>query len=217
MRLFLAIEPPAAWRAAAARAAASLAARCPDSLRPVRPELLHLTLRFLGETGEERAAALRAALREAFPAAPPAVAPPAAGPPAAGPVAVALELAAAGAFGPPARTSVVWLGVGGDLAALRALAARADAAAAAAGLPAGPGGGRSEPRPHLTVARVRRRAGPAERRAVAAAARALAAPPPAPFTARGLALVRSRPGPDGPRYEALERYPPRPAAGGGGG
>ena len=154
MRLFLAIEPPEAWRRAAAAAAAALDEEHPGLLRLVRPELLHLTLRFLGEVVEERLEPLQAALRESVP-----------------PVEVPLELGAAGMFG-GSRGGAVWLGVGGDLKGLRALVARAETAVVAAGLP----GERRELRPHLTIARVRRQARAAERRAIAASVRALAAP-----------------------------------------
>ena len=184
MRLFLAIEPPEAWRRAAAAALATLDELHPDLLRPVRPELLHLTLRFLGEVGEERLEPLRAALREAVP-----------------PVDVPLELGAAGMFG-GSRGGALWLGVGGDLEGLRALAARAEQALVAAGLPEE----RRELRPHLTIARVRRQARAAERRAIAASVRSLAAPAAAPFVARELLLVRSWLRPEGPRYRALARF-----------
>lgn len=184
MRLFLAIEPPEAWRRAAARALATLDEQHPGLLRPVRPELLHLTLRFLGEVAEERLEPLEAALREAVP-----------------PVAVPLELGAAGMFG-GSRGGAVWLGVGGDLEGLRALAARAEQAVAAAGLPEE----RRELRAHLTIARVRRQARGPERRAIAASVRSLAPPDPARFVARELVLVRSWLRPEGPRYRALARF-----------
>ena len=155
MRLFVAIELPDAWLREAARALDALAAALgddADALRPVTPDRMHLTLRFLGEVDAGRVPALDAALRESVP-----------------PVAVDLELAATGTFGAPARTSVVWLGLGGDLDALRALAARVESAVAASGLPPD-----DRPlRPHVTLARVRRQASPAQRRAIAS-------PPPSP-------------------------------------
>ena len=184
MRLFLAIEPPEAWRRAAAAALATIDAQHPGLLRPVRPELLHLTLRFLGEVAEERLEPLEAALRAAVP-----------------PVEIPLELHAAGMFG-GSRGGAVWLGVGGDLEGLRALAARAEDAVVAAGLPEE----RRELRPHLTIARVRRQTRGPERRAIAASVRALGEPDAAPFVARELVLVRSRLRPEGPRYERLAGF-----------
>ncbi|MYE47010.1 MAG: RNA 2',3'-cyclic phosphodiesterase [Chloroflexi bacterium] len=184
MRLFIAIEPPEAWRRTAAEAAAALDEAHPGLLRLVRPELLHLTLRFLGEVDGERLEPLQAALREAVP-----------------PVEIALELGAPGMFG-GSRGGAIWLGVGGDVEGLRALAARVETAVAAAGLPEQ----RRELRAHLTIARVRRQARGGERRAIAASVRALAAPEPAPFVARELVLVRSWLRPEGPRYRALARF-----------
>ncbi len=146
---------------------------------------MHLTVRFLGEIDEELLGPLADALAKEVP-----------------PVDVSLELGAGGTFGAPPRTSVVWLGVGGDLEGLRDLAQRIEGAVGSVGLP-------SEERdfhPHLTVARVRRQARPAQRRAIARAVEALPAPAPHPFRARELALVRSQLGRSGPRYEVLTRF-----------
>ncbi len=79
MRLFAAIDPDPAARAAAARAARALAGRLegdapagrPESGGPVRirwvaPERLHVTLRFLGEVTEADADAVRGVLRSPF-------------------------------------------------------------------------------------------------------------------------------------------------------
>ena len=191
MRLFLAIAIPDAWRREAARALDELTAALDDGarplLRPVAADRLHLTLRFLGEVDSALLAPLQRALAEAVPR-----------------VAVDLELAPAGSFGPAARTSVAWLGVGGDLAALRDLAARVERAVVAAGLPRDPRAPR-EPRPHLTLARVRPRAAAAQRRAIAHAVAALAPPPPLPHRSEQLVLIHSRLTGDGPSYEALQR------------
>jgi len=188
VRLFVAIEAPQDWREAARSATEAVGRMSGVRLRAVNPALMHLTLRFLGEVPEARVAPLSAALSEHVP-----------------PVDVALELAAAGAFGPPARTQVVWLGIGGDLDALHALAARVETAVRAAGLP-------PEDRPlraHLTLARLGRQLGPAERRAVAEAVHALEPPPLLPFRAREAVLVRSHLGGPQPRYEVLARIPGR--------
>ncbi len=61
MRLFLALDLDAAIRSALAQAIAELRREAPRA-RWVRPETLHLTLHFLGETEAGRAAGLRAAL-----------------------------------------------------------------------------------------------------------------------------------------------------------
>lgn len=188
MRLFVAVELPEPWRREAARTLDALAAALgadADALRPVAPDRMHLTLRFLGEVAPDRVPTLDAALREAVP-----------------PVAVDLELARPGTFGAPARTSVVWLGLGGDLDALHALAARIESAVQSAGLPPE----RRPLRPHITLARLRRRATPSQRRAVASAVAALDAPRPLAHRVGGVALVRSHLGAGGARYEVVGRY-----------
>lgn len=189
MRLFIAIEAPDAWRVAAEAQQAALLAALPGAtrraLRPVRPELLHLTLRFLGEVDEGAVDPLQAAL-DGVP-----------------PFRVELALAPAATFGPAARTGVVWLGIGGEVDALRALARAVEGAVRLAGAP-------PDDRPfaaHLTLARVGRSASAEDRGAVAAAVRALDPPPPLPFVADQLVLVRSHLGGPAPRYEVLSRHP----------
>jgi RNA 2',3'-cyclic 3'-phosphodiesterase len=186
MRLFVAIEVPGAWRAAAREATEALVRASKIRLRVVDPTLMHLTLRFLGEVPEASVEPLTRALNETVSA-----------------VDVELELGRAGTFGPAARTQVVWLSVGGDLDGLQALADRVEAAVRAAGL-------RSEERPlrpHLTLARLGRQLGPDDRRAVAEAARNLDPPPALAFRARELVLMRSHLGAAQPRYEVLARVP----------
>ncbi len=183
MRLFIAIEAPEAWRDAAQQVQRSLPADVRGLLRLVSPELMHLTLRFLGEVPEQNVPALTSALERATP-----------------PIEVPLALGTPGTFGPAARTGVAMLRIEGDRRALDALVARVDAAVEEAlGTP------REERayNPHLTLGRVGRRATPDERRRVAEALRAAPAPDPAPFVARRVALVRSHLGPGGPRYEVL--------------
>lgn len=61
MRLFVAIDIPEEIRASLAEACAQLKPSAPDA-RWVRPESLHLTLKFIGEQPEEKVAAIRDAL-----------------------------------------------------------------------------------------------------------------------------------------------------------
>ncbi|MEZ4553630.1 MAG: RNA 2',3'-cyclic phosphodiesterase [Dehalococcoidia bacterium] len=185
MRLFVALDVPDTWRGAAARATEDLARASGVRLRSVHPSLMHLTLRFLGEVPDDRVDALTDALLEAVT-----------------PFDIELALGPAGTFGPPQRTQVVWLGVTGDLEALQALVDRIETAVRAAGLP-------PEDRPlrvHLTLARLGRTLTPAERRAVAEAARRLAPPPPLPFHAHEVQLVRSTLANPRPTYEVLARF-----------
>ncbi len=191
MRLFVAIELPEEWRAAALVLRRNLergldeeAAR---ALRWVDPDLLHLTLRFLGEFPDVDLARLQAALD--------------------GVDGVPLRLTTheVGTFGAPRRTRTLWLGVAGDLDRLTALAAEVERAAVEAGAAAE----RRAFSPHITLARVRERASDHEREQVARAARAQIAPP-LEVHAADVALVRSHLGAGPPRYEVLSRHPRRP-------
>jgi RNA 2',3'-cyclic 3'-phosphodiesterase len=150
----------------------------------VRPDLMHLTLRFMGEVDEGGVAPLQAALDGLAP------------------FAVTIALDRAGTFGPAARTGVVWLGIGGEVRALRGVAESVERAIRLVGA-------RPEDRPftaHLTLARLARHATEQDRRAVAEAVHALDAPPPLPFATSELALVRSILEGPSPRYEVLSHH-----------
>ncbi len=189
MRLFVAIELSGSWRDAAAAVRAQLESRLDpearSSLRWVQPELLHLTLRFLGEFPDDAVGALQLAIDREVPS-----------------VDLALTTAGAGAYG-GRRARVVWLGVDGDLGGLQALASAVERACVAAGA-------KPEARPfspHITLARVRERASLDARGAVAAAVGGLAPPTREEMLVRGVALVRSTLGAGPPRYEVLSRHP----------
>jgi 2'-5' RNA ligase len=103
-------------------------------VRWVRLDGLHLTLRFLGPTPEERIADTEAAVLSVAHAidAP-----------------IELELAGAGTFPPVGRPRTIWIGVAGDTEALERLGRRTEEALVAAGWPPD-----ARPfRPHLTLAR----------------------------------------------------------------
>lgn len=103
-------------------------------VRWVRLDGLHLTLRFLGPTPEDRVEGTATAVRE--------VAQAAAGP-------IAMELGGAGTFPPHGRPRALWLGIVQGAEALGDLAAQLDTTLAAAGWPS-----EHRPfRPHLTLAR----------------------------------------------------------------
>ena len=195
MRLFIALEVPGAWCAAAAAQQQALVAALPSEVRPalrlVRPELMHLTLRFLGEVDEGGVDSLQAALDGLAP------------------FEVALALERAGTFGPAPRTGVVWLAVASEpageldqLDVLQRLVGQVELAVRLAGR-------RGDARPfsaHLTLARLARGATAEERTAVAEAVRGLDAPLPIPFVARELLLVRSYLEGPAPRYEVLSHH-----------
>jgi 2'-5' RNA ligase len=194
LRLFVAVELPPAWLKALEALQEKLRRRLrPEDLggarlRWVRPEGIHVTLKFLGEVNAERLGAIEEALRTAVPR----------------PPAVRLRLGGAGGFNRGARPTVVWAAVDGDTDALARLAAAVDAAVTPLGFP-------PERRPfaaHLTLARVPEDlARPYwDRLKAAVAATAAPAPPPA-MVVEEVALMRSRLRPDGARYEKVATFP----------
>lgn len=106
MRLFIAAELGASITRGAERLIGRLKEHAPEA-KWVKPENAHLTLAFLGEAPEERVPQIRAVLSEVASRHPP------------------LDLAAegGGAFGAPLRPRVLWVGIGGQVAALSAVQA----------------------------------------------------------------------------------------------
>jgi len=178
MRLFLAIPLTDEARHAIVHHLKSHLAR-PLPGRPVRPELWHLTLRFLGEVeevdGDRIMREVDAADR--------------------GP-AFGVRWGSLGAFPRPRRANVLWLGVDqGEYEAER-LAAVVEEGVEAAGFP-------PEDRPyrsHLTLSRLR------PDQDVTAV---LEAVPPLglAMAVDRVVLYRSHLGPGGPRYEEVESFP----------
>src|SRR5690348_6959748 len=156
-------------------------------LRPVRPEALHFTLRFLGEmSGEqehEAAAACRAATADFAP--------------------FALAIGGFGAFPNTRHPRVVWLGLRDGAAPLNALQRRVEDELLRRRVVSG----REQYTPHLTLARVRPEAKPAERSKLGGALVALPAAVHARCDATAVSLVQSHLGPSGSRYTVLDSWP----------
>jgi len=182
VRLFVAIRLPAATAEAAFR----ILPEALPALRRVRPDLLHLTLAFLGEVPDSRldavAAGCAVAAREAG--------------------AFAISLDRVGSFPPRRGDAAIWLGVadGADPLGRLAVAVRSELERAEIAFDAKPFVA------HLTLARIRGEAGLAERRAVAAALVRLR-PPDLRFRADRLEIVQSVLSSKGPRYSSLRVVP----------
>lgn len=129
MRLFVSIEPPADALAALDAELGPTRAVAPHGLRWTRPEQWHLTLAFLGEVPDADVPALTESLAAVVGDAP-----------------ISLRLAGGGCFG----DRVLWVGLAGDVHALRTLAEAAGAAARSAGVALEED---ARYRPHLTLAR----------------------------------------------------------------
>lgn len=182
IRTFIAIELPAAVQ----RGIAELQERLKRERPPVRwvaPDKIHVTLAFLGEIPAERVeAACACAARAAAGAAP-----------------CEIEAVGAGVFPNPHRPRVIWVGIGGEMEALRLLHARLENELAAQGFP-------KEGRPfspHLTLGRVRDRAAPPEVRALGKLVTSLTVPSLGRWRAERVVVIRSDLRPEGPVYTPL--------------
>ncbi|HZU07038.1 MAG TPA: RNA 2',3'-cyclic phosphodiesterase [Chloroflexota bacterium] len=187
LRLFVAITLPEAWKQYLAARTLQLERIAPGYTRWVAPELLHLTLLFLGSQPAgrlaliEEAVALAAAERAPF----------------------TLALGRLGHFGADAPR-VLWMEALADNDSLRALHGALRKRLAEREIAFDP-----KPLvPHLTLGRARREAAPAVGRLLARRLATLALPPPpAPFTVETIALMRSELMAPGPRYTVLGEYP----------
>lgn len=168
MRLFAAIRPTAPALEHLEGALAPLRAGAGERLRWLPPDQLHLTVAFYGEVPDGAAPDLQSMLASAV----------------AGSGELQLALRGAGTF----SSRNLWVGVSGEVRALRALMA------ACARSPLTHSEDERPPRPHLTVARVGRRAQDLDVRPLA---RALAVYSGPAWTAHQVELISSRLG-EGP-------------------
>ena len=191
LRLFVAIELPPEWIEALASLQEQLRWPLEDAagqrLRWVRPEAIHLTLKFLGEVAASRRERIERALATAV----------------ATPPGMSLRLGAVGAFSDRRGPRVVWVAIEGETAPLAELAARVEGVLATLGFP-------REGRPfapHLTLARVSEGVDAARREAIERAIRSATAPNEPAFRVDCVSLMLSRLGPRGATYERLRAFP----------
>lgn len=182
-RLFVALLPSDDAIADLDAAVAPLRDEWP-TLRWTPPSMWHLTGAFFGEVAEERVPELTARLARA----------------AGRHGAVSLRFAGAGAFSRPDRARVLYAGVSGPLAPVRALADSCAAAGRRLGLAMDDRGYR----PHLTLARAKGRA-PVDVRPIVDALAAYEGPV---WTSSEIVLLRSHLQPP-LRHEPIARWPLR--------
>ena len=187
LRLFVACELPPEMKTALASLQEALRKKGAPRVRWVRPEGIHLTLKFLGAVPQENVAAIRDALAPTVQGIPP----------------LALSLADVGTFGDRRGPRVLWVGMQGDLEPLGRLQQRVDKALEPLGFPPE----RRAFSPHLTLARVPDRMGRDERQPLRELAKATPVPSAPAVTIRELSLMRSILGPGGAVYERLAAFP----------
>ena len=187
-RLFIACDLPPDAKAALTGTAWSV----PEFLRPLirwsRADIMHLTLRFLGDTQSDRVESIGQCMREAAQRS----------------ARFTLRLDDTGAFPDIRRPRVLWVGIAGELERLRMLHTRIEGALAQIGID-------PEDRiynPHLTVGRMQREVPPYDAAQLGQAFAHVRLPDPRPeIPVESLVLYRSRLLPEGPSYEELERAP----------
>ena len=183
VRCFVAIELPAEARRSIGGLVAGLREADVRGLRPVNPDGVHLTLKFLGDVSASQVGAVVSALDRAAAAAQP----------------FDLELRGVGGFPDLRRPRVLWVGIAGDLEALQRLYSSVEEALAPLGFP--PEGRAFTP--HLTLARLRDGTSPEERARAAERLTSLAWEEGAAIPVGGVSLMRSTLRPGGAVYARL--------------
>jgi 2'-5' RNA ligase len=187
LRLFVACELPSEMKTGLARIQDALRAQGAPPVRWVRPEGIHLTLKFLGEVSQDKVPALRGALAPIVEGIPP----------------VRLSLGEVGTFGGRRGVRVLWVGIEGDLKHLARLQGRVESALEPLGFP--PEGRAFSP--HLTLARVPDTVSSGDRRHLRDLAASLKVPSAPPVIIREVSLMRSILGPGGAVYERVAAFP----------
>jgi 2'-5' RNA ligase len=186
VRLFVAVDlPPDVKRAIINTIDGLQRTLATTALRWVRPEGIHATLEFLGATAEERLPAIKHALAGCAEAAAP----------------FDLTPLGVGSFG-GRDLRVIWIGLGGDEGALADLAEQVEDVLEPLGFP-------REQRAfnaHLTLARVRDDATPAERARLHDALSRFEAPRFPPFRVAEFVLMQSILGAGGAHYRPLAKF-----------
>jgi 2'-5' RNA ligase len=182
VRVFIAVDIPDTQKELAAGVASALAASQAD-VRWVKPEAMHLTLKFLGEIPRDDLALLQEALGKAL----------------AGFPDFAVKIKSMGQFPPKGAPRVIWLGISDGATELTNLAALIDRTVVGLGFP-------GETRPwaaHLTLGRVN---SPRRREEQQALLGTTSMPSFPPFPARAVNLMRSQLQHSGPIYTCLASW-----------
>lgn len=184
IRAFLALDPPPDVLRSIADIQAALKKDIHGALSWVRPEGIHLTLKFFGAIAESDVDTIAAVVAGQT----------------AGIRPLHLEAKGLGVFPGLLRPRVLWIGIGGETARLTALQKAIDQGLAASGFP-------REERPfraHLTLARIKSPQGLA---GLGGALGGKDIQDAGAFTATGLTLFKSELTPKGAVYTTLRRFP----------
>ena len=188
VRLFVACEVPDDVKECIGEVIENLRSHSGNAVRWIRPEGVHVTLKFLGEVPTKKLPAVKLAIQEAV----------------VGHSPFELEFSNIGTFGGREGLRIMWVGIAGDVLRLEALVRAVNAALAVVGF---------EPerrpfRPHLTLGRVRDEISTRNRAEIEVAVGKQDVPGASWRTAQ-VSLMRSRLGPGGATYEVLATFPLR--------
>lgn len=183
IRSFIAIELPDEVKRGLARLRRELESDEHTFIKWVDPDAIHLTLKFLGNIVSKQVAEIGKAMEEAAQGIPP----------------FHLGLSRLGAFPDMKQPRVLWIGIGGELDKLSGLQRNVDSALA-------PLGFATEDRPfapHLTLARIRERASPTERKSFGELVMSANLEINYYLDVEDVSLMRSQLTPSGPIYTRL--------------
>lgn len=188
VRLFVACEVPEDVRETLGGVIEGLKEKSGSAVRWIRPDGIHVTLKFLGEVPTKKLPAVKLAIQEAV----------------VGHSPFELEFSNIGTFGGREGLRLMWAGIAGDVLRLEALVRAVNAALAVVGF---------EPerrpfRPHLTLGRVRDEISTRHRAEIEVAVGKTTVPPVSWRTAQ-VSLMRSRVTAKGATYEVLATFPLR--------
>ena len=158
-----------------------------DCIRPVKPENMHLTVRFFGSVSAPQVESLIAAVRRSARSIRP----------------FTLTLGGVGAYPSVMNARVFWVGLDDGIAPLRDARSRVDDALAQAAFERD----LRKFSPHVTIARIRDRASRVERRKAAESLLAAKLGSALPIPVERISLMRSVLLPSGPEYSALAEIP----------
>jgi 2'-5' RNA ligase len=187
VRIFIAIPLPKPLLEALATVQYRLEGKvAPRSVRWVKPEGIHLTLKFLGDTPKGRIPTIKDALNVVARNAPPCT----------------LTAEGLGCFPNPRRPRVIWVGVTELTGRLKALFGAVEEAMTSLGYKPE----RHSFTPHLTLGRVRRGASRGDKRLITEAVTGTRINELAEFTADRFELIRSELKPTGAEYTTLAKF-----------
>lgn len=191
VRVFVACEVPADVQRAIGEITDTLKKTSGDTVRWVRPEGVHVTLKFLGEVPQKKLPAIKMALQEAVVRHSP----------------FSLELSNIGTFGGREGLRTMWVAIAGDVLRLEAMVRDVNLALAVVGFEPD----RRPFRPHLTLGRVRDTV-PTRRRAELEVDVGRVQVPEVEWRTSQLTLMKSRLTPRGAEYDVIATFPLRMTA-----